>query len=43
MEKKKTEKQEKDKKPNETLNGSVAAHLVIRDRATKKAIVNTRG
>jgi hypothetical protein len=42
MEKKKVEEKQ-DKKPNETMNGSVAAHLVIKDKATKKVVVNTRG
>jgi len=40
--KKEAEKQEK-KKPDENLEGSVAAHLVIKDAKTGNVIVNTRG
>lgn len=38
---KETEKTEK--KPDENLEGSVAAHLVIKDVKTGNVIVNTRG
>jgi hypothetical protein len=37
------EKKEKEVKPDEELEGSVAAHLVIKDATTGKVIVNTRG
>ena len=37
------EKKEKEVKPDEELEGSVAAHLVIKDTKTGKVIVNTRG
>ena len=40
-EKKKINKQ--DKKPDEELKGSVAAHLVIRDKQSGKEILNQRG
>lgn len=33
----------KEVKPDEELEGSVAAHLVIKDTKTGKVIVNTRG
>ena len=36
-------KAEQEKKPDENLDGSVAAHLVIKDATTGKVIVNTRG
>ncbi len=32
-----------DKKPDEELKGSVAAHLVIRDKQSGKEILNQRG
>jgi hypothetical protein len=32
-----------DKKPDETLPGSAAAHLVIKDKKSGKEIINTRG
>ena len=35
-------KKEKEVKPDENLDGSVAAHLVIKDATTVKVIVNTR-
>ncbi len=38
----KTEKTQ-EKKPDEMLEGSVAAHLVIKDVKTGTEIVNTRG
>ncbi len=38
----KTEKTQ-EKKPDEMLEGSVAAHLVIKDVKTGSEIVNTRG
>lgn len=38
---KKTDKQER--KPDEELNGSVSAHLVIRDTQNGKEILNRRG
>ena len=37
------EKKEKEVKPDEELEGSVAAHLVIKDTKTGNVIVNTRG
>lgn len=36
-------KDEKDKKPNEELQASVAARLVIKDKKADKVIVKTRG
>lgn len=36
-------KKEKEVKPDENLEGSVAAHLVIKDATTDKVIVDTRG
>lgn len=36
-------KKEKEVKPDEELDGSAAAHLVIKDATTGKVIVNTRG
>lgn len=41
--KKKTEEKTQEKKPDEELQGSVAAHLVIKDVKTGNVIVNTRG
>ena len=40
---KKKEVKKADKKPDENLSGSVAAHLVIKDAKTGNVIVNTRG
>lgn len=37
------EKKEKVVKPDETLQGSAAAHLVIKDATTGVVILNTRG
>ena len=37
------EKKKEEVKPDEELDGSVAAHLVIKDATTGKVIVNTRG
>ena len=39
--KKQAEKQAKE--PDENLNGSAAAHLVIKDAKTGNVIINTRG
>jgi hypothetical protein len=36
-------KAEQEKKPDENLDGSAAAHLVIKDVKTGNVIVNTRG
>ena len=32
-----------ERKPDETLKGHAAAHLVIKDKKSGKVIVNTRG
>lgn len=37
------EKKEKVVTPDETLQGSTAAHLVIKDKTTGVVILNTRG
>lgn len=36
-------KAEQEKKPDETLEGSAASHLIIKDVKTGNVIVNTRG
>ncbi len=38
-----SEKQQQEKKPDETLTGFAAAHLVIRDKQSGKELVNQRG
>ena len=43
VDKKKTEEKQQEKEPDENLDGSVAAHLVIKDAETGNVIVNTRG
>jgi hypothetical protein len=40
---KKKEAEKREKNPDETLDGSVAAHLVIKDTKTGNVIINTRG
>jgi len=35
--------EKKEKKPDDTLNASVAAKLVIKDSKTKKVVLKTRG
>jgi len=41
---KKADKKEKqERKPDETLKGDMAAHLVIKDKKSGKVIVNQRG
>lgn len=37
------EAEKREKKPDENLEGSVAAHLVIKDVKSGNVIVNTRG
>jgi len=39
----KKEEKKAEQKPDETLNGSAAAHLVIKDAKTGNVIINTRG
>ena len=40
---KKKEAEKQEKKPDENLEGSAAAHLVIKDAKTGNVIINTRG
>jgi len=39
----KKEEKKKEQKPDETLKGSAASHLVIKDVKTGNVIINTRG